>query len=130
MANSIDKHTAKKFALDHAGETFQFYEENRSLPTMKGRIVGYYFSLALLVMECETSPQNAIDPLQSYLDSNGIRLTAGSYYCLIALSDIVKGTGDTEKVSLKYPNKCPRCGKPAYVGVVPNSVECSAHCKF
>ncbi len=27
--------------------------------------------------------------------------------------------------STQYPNKCPRCGSPAYVGAVPTALDCS-----
>ena len=30
----------------------------------------------------------------------------------------------------RYPDICPRCGAPAYVGAVPSAVDCSAKCVF
>lgn len=129
MASLYDKDLVKSFAMEHCGDIFQFYDDNKYLPTMKGRVVGYYYALALLVMECDTQPLNPIDPIQVFLESNGALLVKGSYYCLTALSDIIKGDEDTAK-NARYPNKCPRCSKPAYVGVTPNSVDCSVRCKF
>ena len=130
MADIYEKDLVKAFALAHSGELFQFYDDNKYLPTMKGRVVGFYYALALLVIECDTQPLNPIDPIQSFLDTNGALLIKGSFYCLISMNDIIQGKDKTDKVSIKYPNTCPRCSKPAYVGITPNSVDCSSSCKF
>ena len=132
MANTYDKEAVKRFAMEHCSEIFTFYDDNKYLPTMKGRIVGFYYALGLLVMECDEQPLNPIDPIQAHLESNGARLVSGSFYCFISMNDLVKGTDDTAKIkNTRYPNTCPRCSKPAYVGITPNSLDCSnQNCKF
>lgn len=119
----LEKETCKKFALKHAGEIFKF----RDGPFNKilGRIVGYYFNFAYLVMETDEVTHSPIDPLHAALDHNGIPLTAGSFYTYAKLSALENEVGveDTDK-SLIYPHTCNMCQSPALIMF--RTVECSS----
>jgi hypothetical protein len=118
---AMERENCKKFALEKAGEFFNFREGGK---TLVGKLVGYYPALALLVMELPKPPPNPIDPIQSFLEGNGILLTKGYFYTYASMDSIINA--DSNYIDAKrFPNSCPRCKSSAYVGVVPNSVECS-----
>jgi hypothetical protein len=121
MADS-EKEACMNFAWKHSGEFFNFNNDGK---VMVGKVAGYYPALALLVMEVPTEPNNPIDPIQPFWEGNGCRLTKGSYYCYCTMRGIQTDKTDPSNKS-RFPHKCPRCQKPAYVGVVPNSVDCSS----
>jgi hypothetical protein len=116
----LEKNQVKKYALDHAGEFIDFYDDDRSL--LVGKIVGYYYLFGLLVMECAQEPINPIDPISADLDSNGVLLTKGSYYAYIRLDDILDAGEQKAKTSM-FPHICNKCGKAAQI--LFNFVECS-----
>lgn len=123
MTTIFEKETCKKYALRHAGEIFKF----RDGPFNKilGRVVGYYFNFAYLVMEVDEPPFNPIDPLQSVLEHNGIPLTKGSFYTFCKLSALeIEGDDDedTDK-AITYPHKCTKCNSKALI--LFRFVECS-----
>jgi hypothetical protein len=122
MASNDEKEKVKNFAIAHPGKTYSFYDGSKSLPTMQGRVVGFYYAMALIVMESLEQPLNPIDPIKSYLSDNGALLVKGSYYCFVSLCDIVTGTEDTGKVRTKNNDSCPKCGKPAFI--LFNMAEC------
>lgn len=124
MANSIEKDKVKEFALAHPGKSFAFYDGSKSMPSMQGRVVGFYYAMALLVIESLEQPLNPIDPIKPYLDSNYALLVKGSFYSLVSLCDIVTGTEDTGRVKAKNNDICIKCGKPAFI--LFNMVECTS----
>lgn len=86
-----------------------------------GRIVGYYYDMAQLVIECSFAPLYSVDPQMYH-----IQLTAGfrpgylQYTCVdVFLVDETARGKDS-----KYPHFCPRCQAPAFV--LFRTVECTA----
>jgi hypothetical protein len=120
----FESEAVKKYALRHAGEIFKF--RDGLFDKINGRIVGYYFSTAQLVMETDSEPKQPIDPINGALDSNGVALLKGSFYTFCFLSDlIVEGDDDedTDKLSV-FPHTCNICKSPALVMF--RTIECSS----
>lgn len=116
--NISEQKKNKQYALDHAGEILDFIDNGI---VRSGKIVGYYYEFALLVMELDERPSNPIDPIMGSLSHNGIPLTKGSYYTFCEISDITKEKQENKEIN--YPHKCIKCGNPAFI--LFRTTECS-----
>lgn len=77
-------------------------------------------------------PQGACE-LSSFVASEDVECTlhTGDLYGAIyweKVSTIVDSVQKTSVADNRFPNSCPRCGGPAYVGISPVAVDCKIHC--
>jgi hypothetical protein len=78
-----------------------------------GRMVGYYYVMAQVVLECSFSPQYPIDPRADHitLTANFRKGPGWQYACVdVFLVDEALSPRDSA-----HPHACPRCGSPAFV---------------
>lgn len=122
MPDLLQQNYAKKFAFEAAGKTVLFRETEGDLKR-EGRVVGYYPAMAQVVLELVSEPRFPIDPLSTYLKPVApLEMNRSRWYICVELGLIDVGVRMKDS---RYPGTCPRCSAPAYVGVVPSSVDCS-----
>jgi len=119
VTDSYTRNYAKNKAYELAGRMVWFREVDEGSKTM-GRVVGYYYDMAQLLIECDVKPDLPVDPyLTPY--HTVVSLSAGRHhYCLTPyhLVDVGK-----DPKNPRFPHDCPRCHRPALVFF--RTVECS-----
>jgi len=118
---SIDiKNWAKNRANQMAGHVVAFREVQGGQQRM-GRVVGYYYDMAQIVLEVAFGPLADVDPHMKHLQlTANFRSGHWWYTCVdVFLVD------EQVKKTPTHPHSCPRCGSPSFN--LFRTVECSKY---
>ena len=86
-----------------------------------GRVVGYYFDAAQILMEVTGAPvQFEVEPTHSVFTTVVKSLDLTKKFCSI---DVFLLDANSPQKSRRYPHDCPRCKNPALI--IFRTVECS-----
>ena len=118
------KNFTKQKAHRLAGQLVWFREVNGGSEKL-GRVVGYYYEMAQLVMEMTTRPMTSVDPLLHYYTLVANFRPGSVYYTLV---DVFQIDGSRATKSARYPHECLSCGQDAFI--LFRTIECSNYsCK-
>jgi hypothetical protein len=114
----------KVFAQDRAYKMAGYmvwFREMAHTERRLGRVVGYYYDMAQLVIECSFTPMYTIDPLSNHINiTANFRPGLGWKYTLV---DVFLVDEEVKAKDARYPHACPKCGSRALV--LFRTVECS-----
>jgi hypothetical protein len=76
------------------------------------RVIGYYYNMAQMVLECSFSPQYTVDPRMSHitLTANFRKGPGWQYTCV----DVFLVDEELRAKTAEHPHNCPRCGSPSF----------------
>ena len=117
---SIDfKNFARNRADKMAGYVVWFREEPGGEKKL-GRVVGYYYDMAQIVIECAWKPTYTVDPQAHHLTMTaGFRQGTWHYTCVAA----ILVDEEQKQKSSRYPHTCLVCGGNAFI--LFRTIECS-----
>lgn len=113
-------HFARNQARHFAGRVVWFQEVEGGTKKL-GRVVGYYYDMAQLLMEVVGAPvQYAVEPTHHVFTLVVKKLDTSKRFCSI---DVFLLDTNSPQKSNRYPHSCPRCQNPALIFF--RTVECS-----
>jgi hypothetical protein len=117
---SVDfQNFSKNRANQLAGHIVWFREEAGGDKKL-GRVVGYYYTMAQLLLEVAFYPKYNVDPHMSHINlTAGFRPGTLWYTCV----DVFLVDEEKKSPTGRYPHSCPSCGSNAFI--LFRTVECS-----
>ncbi len=120
MPDFFTMNFAKSRANDLMGKQVWF-SETEGGPKVRGVVVGYYYDMAKVIMECDYEVRWPVDPGLSYFTMlRPLRQHGFRQYCMAEphLIDVSR-----QSLSSRHPHECPRCHWPSLV--IFRTVECT-----
>lgn len=120
MPSFYDQQFAKTRAYQLAGKSVWFSETQNGQKRV-GRVVGYAYDMAQIVLECDFLLEYPVDPMMAHLlPVAQLRKDRNYQYACV---DAYLVDAEMRGKSSRYPHGCPQCGAPAFV--LFRTVECS-----
>lgn len=120
MPSYYDQSFAKTRAFQLAGKNVWFVEVEGGTKKV-GRVVGYAWDMAQIVLECDFPLDYPVDPMMSHLLPVA-QLRKGAKY-QYACVNVFQVDAELKTKTAEFPHNCPQCGAPAFVMF--RTVECS-----